>query len=427
MRYPKELKEEVKTKLKTTSVSKLSLEYGISVTTLYKWKKEIVIDEDKSINLENDSNEKESEKITNITKLQSEIKKLSENGKFYEALKLADSIPGPNKQIDIQKASVLYKMGTLKSLIEAKNIYEKYLDNSFILSLYNKVLNAIKIRKKNKRLNFYSKKDAPKNEILIEETEKLILKNLLTKLYCGTITLDEINESNIDLYKKTLLTIAYYEKYNKKMGIRYIKELKDLFSEDKSKLKIINFFTERLKINKKTIFDISLYSKYIGCHVDSNDVIEVLEKSKQEMVKPNSIIETKPVTKIENKDSSQKKEKKQPIIIERQGVKVNSRYKNTRNDTKVNTTIDKKPLIKEVFSDEILEIGKYLYIKMRNIETREAAIIAWDNLEVLINKPITDKYALEKISYIIKKIEELSLLDIKYNENNIKKHLNKSK
>ena len=422
MVYSKQLKEEVLERLKNEPVSKLSLEYGISNSTLYKWKKEIKV-ESKEIQVNT------SEIKKNITKLQSEVKKLVKDGELVEALKLIDSCDMVSKQLDIQKASILYRMGTLKSLVDAKELYGKYLDDNYVLPLYNKVVSAIKVRKNGKSLNFHKKRSIPKNKLNIKdnENEKLIAKSLLTKLYCDSITLDEINNSDISDYNKTVLTIAYYEKYNKKTGLSYIKKKKNEYSDDKEKIKVINFLTERLKISKKSFFDVSLYSKYIGCYIDSEEAIRILETSKQNALEPKINTNVNGKTKNNCQLPSAKKEKKQSTIISRECTRVSSRYSNVQNiNVTTNNIVDKEVLIKDVFSDEVFEIGKHLYVRMRNLETRDIAIAAWDNLEVLINKPITDKYALGRIIYIIKRIEKLSLLDIQYNENKIKKHLNKT-
>lgn len=64
--------------------------------------------------------------------------------------------------------------------------------------------------------------------------------------------------------------------------------------------------------------------------------------------------------------------------------------------------ISKKILIKDVFADELFEIGKYIYIKMGNPNTKKDAIKAWDKLEDLSYQPITNKKALLKIIKLIK-------------------------
>ena len=50
------------------------------------------------------------------------------------------------------------------------------------------------------------------------------------------------------------------------------------------------------------------------------------------------------------------------------------------------------------------ELGQYIYVLMQEVDTKKNAIKAWDNLENIIYKPVTDKKALEKIINILIKI-----------------------
>ena len=61
-------------------------------------------------------------------------------------------------------------------------------------------------------------------------------------------------------------------------------------------------------------------------------------------------------------------------------------------------------MIKDVLSKEVNQLGMHLYVMMQNPKRKKDAIRAWDNLENIINKPITDKVALEKIINILTNI-----------------------
>lgn len=61
-------------------------------------------------------------------------------------------------------------------------------------------------------------------------------------------------------------------------------------------------------------------------------------------------------------------------------------------------------LIKDVLTREINELGMYIYILMQQPDNKKNAIKAWDNLENIAYKPITDKKALERIINILIKI-----------------------
>ena len=114
-----------------------------------------------------------------------------------------------------------------------------------------------------------------------------------------------------------------------------------------------------------------------------------------------------------------KKEKK---IVEVTGKRV-SRYDNVNSKPTPINVVENKVLIKDVFGYELLEVQKYLYVRMQLANTRVKAIKAWDNLETLMEKDINDKKSLDKIIKILKTISDNKLLDIEYNENKVKKYL----
>lgn len=50
----------------------------------------------------------------------------------------------------------------------------------------------------------------------------------LTKLYFDDLKMNEIETAQVSNFKKMLLTIAFYEKYNRTLGLRYIKNIKKM-------------------------------------------------------------------------------------------------------------------------------------------------------------------------------------------------------
>ena len=169
-----------------------------------------------------------------------------------------------------------------------------------------------------------------------------------------------------------------------------------------------NKIEQRLLSNKKNFFDIAFYSTLVGSYVDFDLIDEYRkdEKSKlktQVEVSPtNNVVKDKDVkANVSNdKKAFNKKTVKYKEVI---GNRVNTRYNNTNKSNGVNNqkhTI----LIKDVLNTELNEIGRYLYVMMQIPDRRKDAIKAWDNLENMAYKPITDKETLKKLLNIILKV-----------------------
>ena len=88
------------------------------------------------------------------------------------------------------------------------------------------------------------------------------------------------------------------------------------------------------------------------------------------------------------------------------------------------TVIESNLLIKDLFKEQVLEISKYLYVKMQGVKTQAKAIEVWDRFEVLINKPVTDKEALKRMIELLKRIEKSDEIEINLNEKKYAKYIN---
>ena len=84
----------------------------------------------------------------------------------------------------------------------------------------------------------------------------------------------------------------------------------------------------------------------------------------------------------------------------------------------------KGPLIKDVFNKELSEVCKYLYVRMQGYNTRAKAIVAWDNLEILMYSSIYDKERLVKVIKILETISDNNLLDFKVDKKKLAKYRN---
>ena len=112
----------------------------------------------------------------------------------------------------------------------------------------------------------------------------MLLLVLLTKIYCNSVLPHEIEEEKIDEWSKIILTIAYYEKNNRKKGINVIKEFRKKNNITSEQSKILNILFERLNNTKIVIFDPTIYSKYLNCYVDSK-LISELSKQQEKQIK----------------------------------------------------------------------------------------------------------------------------------------------
>lgn len=270
--------------------------------------------------------------------------------------------------------------------------------------------------------------DKFKRQIDLYLNDSVLLTELLGKVYHGITDVTEIQNSDIDIWKKQLLMISYYENNDKKKGQAYIKNIKKDYLDDPSKLKTLNILNERLASNKIKIFDVGLYATYLDCKVDF-DVFDSILKSYKESLVEQGVITTKAVEPVRqhtilNEKKMPSKESKK--IISCAGVSVN-RY-NQHNTVDNTTSISSKTknnqiLIKDVFYDEIFEICLYLYVKMNEFDNKKG-IKAWDNFENLIYKPVTDKGALNRMNLILNKMAEVGIL-AKLNDEKIKKYLMK--
>lgn len=244
---------------------------------------------------------------------------------------------------------------------------------------------------------------------LSESSTKDGTYKLLTKLYADNITREEIKESNISFYKQSVLMLAYYERHNIKAGLELVKKLKKepelfLYRKDYNKIE------QRLLSSKKNYFDISFYSVLVDSYVDFDLLNEYRKEENSKSEIPEKLSSVDNVVKDKNakiiafndKKTSNKKTVKYKEVI---GNRINTRYNNVNNTNTNNINNQKHTvLIKDVLNTELNEIGKYLYVMMQVPDRRNDAIRAWDNLENMAYKPITDKETLTKLLNIILKI-----------------------
>lgn len=244
---------------------------------------------------------------------------------------------------------------------------------------------------------------------------------LLTKIYANKIKKEEIENSDIDEWKKALLLLAYYEKINKSEGLRLIKKLKVENFNNTDRIRRLNDFYSKFSSKKSKLTDIGKYEELLGCRVNFDLAMQL--NNQEEKVEKKVEDTTTTQLRVENKKS--KKEKKQKVMVGSTGTVVNSRYANTNNSSNSNksaNTSDKKEnqvvLIKDYFRTEVDEVRKYLYRSMADDSSRRSATNAYDLFENMVNKSVEDKAALTRFRNLLEKMipaikVEMDLVDKK--------------
>lgn len=255
-----------------------------------------------------------------------------------------------------------------------------------------------------------------KNELPFEEQlniQKLFQNNtsnssmneLFTRIYCDDIGLDELVRTTLVSFDQILLSIVYYEKHNKKQGIQFINQRKQGFEE--KQLKILNVLKERLS-SKKTIFDCGLYGELLNCNIDLDLAMQIEKKKKESGISVKPIVVAETPTSIKKSSTKQATVKTQPKIVAIEGTRfMRNSSKSSKNIKPKKEEIMKKILIKDIFAYEIMRIGSQVYVEMQgqNEKRVKDATRAWDILETLSNKPITDSGALNKMIHLTYRLQ----------------------
>ena len=103
---------------------------------------------------------------------------------------------------------------------------------------------------------------------------------------------------------------------------------------------------------------------------------------------------SKKVTNLEIADVLDYVDPNTKVVLEKEASEIHSE----KQKLKAKRTV---PTIRSVYKNEIDEFGRYLYIKMKDLETRPQALRVWDNLGYLSDKPIDDMNALQKIEDVL--------------------------
>lgn len=411
-------------------------------------------------------------------------KKLDDYERAYTIFRQVKKMKDPDIQsIGIQILSTLGLHDEIKRLIIENGNIES---NNYKYTLMEYYINR---RQYDKALDICNEPFCASQEVfknhkkyikkLKYRTREGLVYEFLMRIYADDITIDEIKKANIkenidpnasdidkkkarimEYFKKDILIIAYYEKYNRKQAIEECKRSKKNSNYDKEQLKSLNIILNHL-MSKKNKMDYDLYKYILGVSFDWEEVHKYMEAKKeqeeyQELM--NSIIkkvkqEEKPSIKIDNIADSKLIEKTKKVerkVVGVTGVNVNSRHSNN-NINIVNAPVHvpekKVTLIKDEYAYELEELQRALYCMMKpgnmtdedinrlmsyykfveaeelkkyakKLEKNENALRdkmpipktplgmvlkAYDNLEALADNPITNKEKLMRFLSILLK------------------------
>ncbi|MBE6147195.1 MAG: hypothetical protein E7168_02545 [Firmicutes bacterium] len=370
---------------------------------------------------------------------------LMDLNRMNEAFELCNSLyEKDNEAFLLSKITVLKRMGRLEEALEicSQDCYEK---NMYIQSERIKILVQMdrigaafklcdkyapksgKIKKlRYKLIRLCQNTDYYFEDVKNSNTTELV-SNLLTRIYCDDLSLEELESRQEELleWQYFILKVAYYEKKNKKNGLLFIKENKDNF-KDTDQQKKINLLLERLKNNKGLmLFDTAVYCDILKCSFDFQLQQAILESQKELSLKEEEKVIERKIVEPKNEEIIKQKEKVEVTpkrVVHNLELNDKSKYiiysgvnlNQTLPKHKKNVVKEKEPekekvvSIGSVYQAEIEEIRKILYLEMRDVNRRKAAVLAWDRLECLADSSIDDIDKLERMENLLIRLGYLS-------------------
>ncbi len=277
---------------------------------------------------------------------------------------------------------------------------------------------------------------------------------LITKLYVGILTLDEIEASNLKAIDKAILTICYYDKYNHKKGLEYIKSIKKIITDEKNR-KILNNLQTRLESRRNNFFDVNYYRNYLGNisfdyaaklerkieeklrieeekqrkeEEEQAKAEEARMKLKEEHIKVLSPVEEEIQQTSEYQEPVEETSEESVQVLcypeEKRVIKSKKRKKDKKVRNTIETTEPHIIRVRDAFPDETVIIGAYVYAEANRLKTVDS-IKALDIFEDIINKDINTKYALSTFENIVYKFSKDKRIGVTYHGKRFGKYLRK--
>lgn len=289
---------------------------------------------------------------------------------------------------------------------------------------------------------------------------------LMTKLYVGVLTVEDIENANLAPFERALFMICYYDKYNHSAGLKYIKSIKGTFDADRER-KMINNLRSRLESKRNNYFDIGYYTSYLSS-IDF-EYAQILEREKKEEENQRKLEVARQVTfkksattnnqkplieepkvheELETSNDNGVTEYNEPAEVEEVEevevaeeiiqqetiipkvedateirvvkVKKNKKEKKTKTSKPESTVMR----IKEAFPIEAEAMISYVYVET-NKQMTSRSMKAFDILESLLNQDVTNINALKRFQDLVISFSRDKRIGVTYNKERFGKYLKK--
>ena len=441
MAYSSEVKSRVLKRIEEgEKIKNISEETGISIPTLYNWKKQMNNKEDRNeesmqeekaaskkikelIELEEyDKAAKIAERYPNNIIIQSQMVTIAIREEEYEKAKEIGARFEDNAPIQSQMVTIAIREEEYE---KAKEIGARFEDNALIQSQMVTIairegdfqkIEEIGARFENYKFIQYQIKEFGKNSRLqqsdsnITQKEDIIEKNkeelgkLKTKIYYDKIDeklIENINGStNLTDYQKTVILLSICEK--KKMAKRAKQIVKLYTTQNKEETTTINKILARIESKKVKIFDIGIYDRILGWEFEEELVKQYnAEIEKEKITKKKK--EEEQMRKIEDESKRLKQEsvktkvegrKKRLLIAIPSNVrqeKEEGRIEKSTQSAKMTINPKQRSKTNKMLSYIIQFIkdekrNTYVNMQSKNAMVQSMAIKRWDKLEILLEK-----------------------------------------
>lgn len=354
-------------------IKDIAEETGISVQTLYNWRK--------------------ANKLVEENQGKDEINK-EEIEKDKENLSLKQTNTEENH---IEQSIIIKKLIRERRFREAKEIGKRFPNDPRIGF---QIASAI-MRRNKKRVN------TVKKSVKSDKKEKAQLNRIKTQLCYDKIDYSTIEtlKKNTDIseFKKVISLLAICEK--KKMRSEANRIAREYVTENEQEKKIIKQILARIASKKANIFDMEKYDAILNWKMDpqlskqyKDELQEISENRRQERLiarKKAQDIEEKKKTPTERVNMSEKVEEKrrdrsaiyrESLVVKRNTVKI-PKEQNKEENVEESSKKQNQMMYNHI-NKFIKEQRRKLYVNMQSqdAKTQADAITKWDRIEILLDK-----------------------------------------
>lgn len=419
MAYSEEEKQKALKRIENGDrIKDIAAEMGISIPTLYNWKKAVKPTENKPEEMV-EQNETKNEGM-----VKEEIKGLIGEGKLEEAIQLAEKYPNSaeiqRKRIRI--AIMQQDYDTAKQIgahfKEDEKIQSQMLtiairegDNDKIREIKEKFKSNEVIQEQISRVSMYMPEVNQPSGYVDKNAksngkEMAQLNRIRTQLYYDKVDNEVIEgvkrNRQIGEFQKVISLLAICEKRKMKNEAKRIAAA--YITEDKREKSIIRQILERISTKKSNIFDITKYDDILGWKMDLklkrqyDDELRAASASKREkmmLATRKKAQEKEAATQKAGTSEQARKKQADRSAMYRRSLFVKTNNTPTRKPTEQNgkkeAKVDSKKQDKIMYdhiNKFIREQKKKVYVNMqsRDAKIQADAISKWDRLEVLLEK-----------------------------------------